>query len=118
MLKKILTISALLYGCLAFADIDANQATLAELDAVKGIGPALSQRILAQRHRAIFIDWPDLIDRVHGIGNTSASKFSAEGLTVNGKSFPGSSAPAPDRLPASTAAALEKPDRGAPFTPP
>lgn len=90
MLKKILTITALLYAACAFAAVDANQATQAELDAIKGIGPALSQRIVSQRKKAAFVDWADLIERVHGVGNTSAARFSAEGLTVNGKHFPGS----------------------------
>lgn len=93
MLKKILTISALLCAACAFAGVDANQASQAELDAVKGIGPALSQRIISQRKKAAFVDWADLIDRVHGVGNTSAAKFSAEGLTVNGKHFPGGQLP-------------------------
>ena len=90
MLKKILTMTALLYAACAFAAVDANQATQAELDAIKGIGPALSQRIVSQRKKAAFVDWADLIERVHGVGNTSAARFSAEGLTVNGKHFPGS----------------------------
>jgi len=103
MLKKLLTITALLYAACAFAAVDANQASQAELDAIKGIGPALSQRIVSQRKKAAFVDWADLIDRVHGVGNTSAARFSAEGLTVNGKHFPGSAA-APGRgAPAATA---------------
>ncbi|WP_159915588.1 helix-hairpin-helix domain-containing protein [Pantoea sp. 18069] len=89
MLKKILTISALLYAACAFAGVEANHATQSELDTVKGIGPALSQRIVSQRQKAAFVDWADLINRVHGIGNASAAKLSAEGLTVNGKNYQG-----------------------------
>lgn len=118
MLKKFLTISALLYAACAFANVDANQATLAELDAVKGIGPAISQRIIAQRHKAAFVDWSDLIGRVHGLGNATAAKYSAAGLTVNGKAFPGASVPAPGKVPASAASSLEKPDKGMPSTRP
>ena len=106
MLKKLLTICAMLCASCAFADVDANLATLAELDAVKGMGPALSQRILAQRDRAPFIDWADLMHRVHGIGNASAAKFSAQGLNVNGKPL----APLPTQVPVSSPEALEKPD--------
>lgn len=118
MLKKLLTLPALLCAVCAFAQVDANQATLAELDAVKGIGPELSQRILAQRNKAIFLDWPDLIGRVHGLGNASAAKFSANGLTVNGKAFAGASGPA--KASGSTAAVdpLEKPHKSLPSTPP
>ena len=89
MLKRILTISAVLYAACAFATVDANQATLEQLDAVKGINPALSQRIIDQRNKASFADWSDLIARVHGIGNATAAKFSANGLTVNGRLFEG-----------------------------
>lgn len=89
MLKKLLAVSAVLYATCAFATVDANQATQNELDAIKGIGPALSERIVAQRKKSAFTDWADLITRVHGVGNTSAAKFSADGLTVNGKSYQG-----------------------------
>lgn len=101
MLKKLLTLSALLCASWAFARVDVNQATQAELGAIKGLGPALSQRIVSQRKKAAFTDWADLIDRVHGVGNASAARFSADGLTVNGRSFPGgpvsprATAPAP-----------------------
>lgn len=118
MLKKLATIYALLHACCAFANVDANLATLAELDTVKGIGPELSQRIVAQRHKAIFIDWSDLINRVHGIGNASAAKLSAQGLRVNGKAFPGGSGPEVSSLPTSAPAALEKPDKSPLFTRP
>ncbi|MEG0002794.1 MAG: helix-hairpin-helix domain-containing protein [Comamonas sp.] len=104
MLKKLLTISALLCASCAFARVDANQATQAELDAIKGIGPALSQRIITQRKKAPFADWADLIDRVHGVGNTSAARFSAEGLTVNGRTFPGAQTPHGRNAPAATPA--------------
>ncbi len=85
MLKKLLTVAALLCAACAFAAPDANQATKAELDAVKGIGPALADRMVAQRKKAPFTDWTDLIDRVHGVGTASAARLSAGGLTVNGK---------------------------------
>lgn len=93
MLKKLLTFAALLYAACAFAALDANQASKAELDAVKGIGPALADRIIAQRKKSPFTDWNDLVNRVHGVGNASAAKLSAGGLTVNGKHY--SSAPPP-----------------------
>ena len=89
MFKQLLTLCALLFAACTWAGADANLATQAELDAIKGIGPTLAQRIIAQRQKAGFADWPDLIQRVHGIGNASAAKFSAQGLTVNGKAFPG-----------------------------
>ncbi len=91
MLKPILTTFAMLHAACVFAATDVNRATLAELDAIPGISPALSQRIVSQRDRAPFASWPDLIARVHGIGSAAAARFSANGLTVNGKTFSGSS---------------------------
>ena len=41
-----------------------------------------------------FKDWTDLIDRVKGLGEGNAAKFSTEGLTVNGAAFKGAAAAA------------------------
>ena len=87
MFKKILLIIAMLYAAAAFAAVDVNKATAAELDSIKGIGPGLSTRILDERKNGNFKDWSDFIARVGGVGEKTAAKFSAEGLTVNGKKF-------------------------------
>jgi len=88
MLKKLLTlIATLLLATAAFAAVDVNTATEAELDGIKGIGPGLSGRILEERKSAPFKDWADFIGRVGGVGNKSAVNFSKEGLTVNGKKY-------------------------------
>ena len=89
MLKTLLTLIAtlLLATTAAFAAVDVNTATEAELDGIKGIGPGLSGRILQERHSAPFKDWADFIGRVGGVGNKSAVNFSKEGLTVNGKKY-------------------------------
>ena len=87
MLKKILAILAMLYAAAAFAAVDVNTAKASELDSVKGIGPAMSQRILDERKKGKFKNWDDLISRVKGLGETSAGKLSAEGLTVNGETY-------------------------------
>ena len=71
----------------ARADLDVNQATEAELDSVRGIGPGLSHRILQERERRSFQNWGDLVARVSGIGQATATRLSQEGLTVNGESF-------------------------------
>ncbi len=92
MLKKILTVCALLYAGATLAAVDANQASAAELDSIKGIGPGLSGKILDERKKAPFKDWNDLIARVNGVGATSAAKYSAQGLTVNGSAFSGAAA--------------------------
>ncbi|PKO44330.1 MAG: hypothetical protein CVU30_04610 [Betaproteobacteria bacterium HGW-Betaproteobacteria-3] len=92
MLKKILAIVAMLYAAASFAAVDVNKATAAELDAVKGIGPGISSKILDERKKGSFKDWNDFIDRVKGVGDTNAAKFSAEGMTVNGAAFKGAAA--------------------------
>lgn len=87
MLKKLLAFCALLFACAAFAAVDVNQASEADLDGINGIGPGLSQRIIAEREKGEFKDWADFIERVKGIGDKTATKFSASGLTVQGKRF-------------------------------
>jgi competence protein ComEA len=87
MLKKILVILALLYAACAFAAVDVNKASAADLDSVKGIGPVMSKRIIDARKKGDFKNWADLIERVKGIGEGNAAKYSAEGLTVGGAEF-------------------------------
>ncbi|MFD0666743.1 ComEA family DNA-binding protein [Ramlibacter sp. MAHUQ-53] len=88
MFKKILACVALL-GALsaAFAAVDINKATEAELDGIKGVGPATSSQILAERKKSEFKNWEDLMGRVKGIGPARAAKLSAEGMTVSGASY-------------------------------
>ena len=82
--------SALLSTCLA---TEVNQATEAELDSVKGLGPASTARILEARTQGLFKDWADLVRRVKGIKPTQAAKLSEAGLRVNGKNIDGEDAP-------------------------
>ena len=89
MLKKILALIAMLYAAACFAAVDVNKATAAELDGIKGIGPSISSKILEERKKGNFKDWTDLVDRVKGVGEGNAAKFSADGLTVNGAAFKG-----------------------------
>lgn len=102
MLKKILTgllaVAALLVTAAAFAAADVNKATEAELDGVRGIGPAMSKRILDERKKGNFKDWGDLIDRVKGVGPANAERFSKEGLTVNGEAFKSTTAKPADKM--------------------
>jgi competence protein ComEA len=87
MLKKILAVLAMLYAAAAFAAVDVNKATAADLDGIKGIGPVMSKRILDERRKNKFKSWEDLVTRVKGLGDNSAAKLSAEGLTVDGEEF-------------------------------
>jgi competence protein ComEA len=95
MLKKILLILAMLCASISFAATDANKGTAAELDAVKGIGPSISSKIIEERKKGDFKDWNDLISRVKGIGDKNAAKFSGQGLTVNGEAYKADAAAAP-----------------------
>lgn len=76
-----------LISAAAFAAVDVNKANQAELEAVKGIGPSMSARILEARKTGSFKDWSDLQTRVKGVGAAKSVKLSAEGLTVNGAEF-------------------------------
>ena len=87
MIKKLLATLAMLYCGLACASVDANQASVAELDSIKGIGPAMSSRILDERKKGPFKSWADLMARVKGVGQASAARLSSEGLTVGGATF-------------------------------
>lgn len=76
--------AACLWGPAGAADaaVEANRASEAQLDGVRGIGPGLSSRIIAVRQQAPFRDWDDFIARVSGVGRPRAARLSAEGLTV------------------------------------
>lgn len=87
MLKKMLALVAMLYAAASFAAVDVNKATAAELDSIHGIGPGISTKILDERKKGNFKDWTDFVERVKGVGEGNAAKFSAEGLTVNGDAF-------------------------------
>jgi len=87
MLKKMLAIVMALFAAAAFAAVDVNKASQADLETIKGIGPGVSGRILDERKKGAFKDWADFIERVKGVGDGNAAKFSAEGLTVNGAGF-------------------------------
>lgn len=62
--------------------LEINHATEAELDGLRGLGPAFTRRILSERDIRPFTDWPDLMRRVSGMGGFTAQKLSAQGLTV------------------------------------
>jgi competence protein ComEA len=101
MFKKILAFFAAMSLVAAFAAVDVNKGSEAELDGIKGIGPATSKQIIAERKKAEFKNWDDLISRVKGLGDKTAAKLSEGGLTVGGASYK----PAADAKKAPTAPA-------------
>ena len=94
MIKRLLAILFALIAATAFAATDVNKANQAELEAIKGIGPAIAGKSLDERKKGNFKDWPDMVERVKGVGDGNAAKFSTAGLTVNGQGFAGAAAPA------------------------
>lgn len=88
-LKSLLIGSLAILSAAVFASVDVNKATQAELESIKGIGPSVSARIMDARKTGAFKDWGDLSQRVKGVGDRSAAKFSAQGMTVNGAAFEG-----------------------------
>ncbi|MES2281482.1 MAG: helix-hairpin-helix domain-containing protein [Pseudomonadota bacterium] len=92
MFKKVLAFFAAMSLVAAFAAVDVNKATEAELDGIKGIGPVTSKLIMSERKKGEFKNWEDFISRVKGVGEKSAAKFSADGLTVSGSAYKGASA--------------------------
>lgn len=87
MLKQSFAFVAALFFTAAFAAVDVNQASEAELDGIKGVGPATSRLIVAERSKSRFENWGDFIRRTKGLGDKSAARFSAQGMTVNGESY-------------------------------
>jgi competence protein ComEA len=87
MFKKLLSFFAAISLTAAFAAVDINKASEAELDSIKGVGPATSALIVAERKKSEFKNWEDFIARIKGVGEKSAAKFSAEGMTVGGAPY-------------------------------
>jgi competence protein ComEA len=87
MFKTVVLVVAMCWGHFAFAGVEVNTATAAELDSVQGIGPSLSTAILKARRNGVFLDWEDLRARVKGLGSRNAARLSAKGLTVDGTAF-------------------------------
>lgn len=69
----------------ASAPVEVNTADQSRLESVKGIGPALAERIIAERSKGDFKDWADIETRVKGFGGRNSVKFSQAGLTVGGQ---------------------------------
>jgi competence protein ComEA len=84
--RQLLLICSML-ACRCFAAVEINQATEAELDSVKGLGPSTTARILKERSSGPFKDWPDFMRRVKGFKPHTAAKLSDNGLTVGDKPY-------------------------------
>lgn len=88
-MRRCIILALWLWAGTSWAATDVNQASEAELDGLKGIGPALSGKILEARQQGPFTSWQDLMQRVKGIQPKSAARLSEAGLSVNGIRYPG-----------------------------
>lgn len=85
MIRLLVAASSLFWAIgIAGAAVDANTASRAELESIRGIGPATSARIVEERRRQPFRDPQDLVQRIKGIGENRMRKMVAAGLTVGG----------------------------------
>lgn len=72
--------------------LELNRASQAELEQLPGLGPALSEQLLAERQaRGGFRDWRDLVARIKGVGPAKARRWSDAGLRVGGLPYPAES---------------------------
>ena len=78
-MKKLMAALMLMsFGAQAF---DANTATRAELESVKGIGPKTAEKIEAARTEKPFTSCTDFQERVKGIGDKKREAWESEGHT-------------------------------------
>ncbi len=94
MIRQLIAAIATVLAFNAFAAVDVNKANQAELESIKGIGPAMSTKILAERQKGEFKNWTDLVERVKGVGPGNAGRFSEAGLTVGASGYGGAVAKA------------------------
>ena len=87
MIRTFISLLIALCAFAAHAAVDVNKASQAELETIKGIGPSMSGRMLDERKKGAFKDWPDMVARVKGVGEGNANRFSSDGLTVNGSAY-------------------------------
>ena len=113
MIRNFLALLLAVFTLNAFAAIDVNQASQAELESVKGIGPGLSAKIMKARQASSFKTWDDLVDRVSGVGPGNAARFSQAGMTVSGAAYNGSAAQPMKAAKASKADKAEKAPKAA-----
>lgn len=81
-MRRLLLAAALALAPWLAHALDVNTASQAELEQLRGVGVALSERLLAERAKRPFADWADLLTRVPGLGRKQAVRLSAAGLRV------------------------------------
>lgn len=87
MRRAVVTCALFVFGLLASVSgvanaLDANEASIDELQTIRGIGPATAARIVEARRQEPFRDLDDLRERVRGIGEKNLRKMQDAGLAV------------------------------------
>ena len=89
-MKTLLTVLATILMATSAWALEVNDASDAELQSIKGIGPATSTAIQTARKAKPFSSWSDLMSRIKGVGSVTAKRWSDQGLTVKGAKLAGS----------------------------
>lgn len=76
-------------GTAAPPAVDLNQATRAEIEAVRGVGVELTDRLLHARLEGPFRDWPDLRRRVKGVSQRALAGLNEARFRIHGQAPPG-----------------------------
>ncbi|MEO6024627.1 MAG: helix-hairpin-helix domain-containing protein [Burkholderiales bacterium] len=117
-MKKFLMVLVAIFAFsgISFAAVDLNKATQAELEALKGIGPAKAKAIIDYRTKNGAFKSADDLDKVKGVGKGVMAKIANE-VTIDGKSL---QIPAAATKPAekSTGKKMEAPAAAAPTAAP
>ncbi len=65
---------------------DVNVASHFQLEATRGIGPKLAERIIVERtNNGAFKNWDDFSARIKGVGEKKLKVMQADGLTLGSK---------------------------------
>jgi hypothetical protein len=77
--------SAVLLSIVCAHAADFNTATRAEIEAVRGVGVVLTDRIIEQRKIKPFQTWQDAQKRVRGLGKRNVAGFRDADMRINGQ---------------------------------
>lgn len=84
-MKKLFLIIVMLFAFTggAYAAVNINSATQAELETLQGIGPAKAKAIIDHRKKSGLFRSPDDLEKVKGIGPTTMKRLRKD-ITVGG----------------------------------
>ena len=89
----LLLLAGLFLSVSAFAAVNLNTASQAELESLKGVGPAKAKAIIAYRQKNGGFKSVDDLDSVAGFGKKTVDKLRTN-LSVNGTAAPAGAKPA------------------------